>query len=87
MKKLFTLFTVLFVLSAFQTSFAQYQYGLDPNDPNVVFTTSNRPDVPAWNDYGIVKWGHTNRLGWNPYNKGYKAYLYPLLYGFHPKRL
>lgn len=76
MKKLFTLFAVLFMIGAMQTTIAQYQYGLNPSDPNVVFTTNNRPDVPAWNDYGIVKWGHTNRLGWNPYNKGYKAYLY-----------
>src|SRR5438128_195712 len=50
---------------------------LDPNDPDVVFTSTNRPAAPA---FGVMaKWGHTNRLTWNsqkPFNYGYKSYYY-----------
>lgn len=76
MKKLFTLLAIVIGLQFSQTATAQFQYGLNPNDPNVVFGANDRPALPAWNDYGIVKWGHRNRLGWNPYNYGYKSYLY-----------
>src|SRR3982750_3330249 len=50
---------------------------LDPNDPDVVFTSTNHPAVPT---YGVMsKWGHTNRLTWNnqrPFAYGYKSYYY-----------
>jgi large repetitive protein len=47
---------------------------LDPNDPDVIFTTTNQPPVPAW---GVIsKWGHRNRLSWNPYSYGYKSYYF-----------
>ncbi len=77
MKTLFTLTIISCFCFFFNTSSAQtYQYGLNPNDPDVVFTSSNQPVLPAWNNNGIVKWGHANRLGWGPYNKGYRSYLY-----------
>ncbi len=55
---------------------AQFQYGMNPNDPDVIFTSSNQPALPAWNNYAVIKWGHSNRLSWNPYAKGYRSYLY-----------
>jgi hypothetical protein len=61
MKKLFTLLAIVIGLQFSQTATAQFQYGLNPNDPNVVFGANDRPALPAWNDYGIVKWGHRNR--------------------------
>ncbi|MDX1956240.1 MAG: fibronectin type III domain-containing protein [Chitinophagaceae bacterium] len=50
---------------------------LDPADPDMVFTTTNQPALPAWNT--IAKWGHTNRLSWankTPFQYGYKCYYY-----------
>ncbi|MEO5991610.1 MAG: LamG-like jellyroll fold domain-containing protein, partial [Ferruginibacter sp.] len=76
MKKLFTSAIVLLFCLTVQTVFGQFQYGVNPSDPDVIFTQSNRPAVPGYGDNGIVKWGHTNRLGWNPYSKGYRSYLY-----------
>lgn len=76
MKNIFTLlaFTILF---AFAANIVNAQANvLDPNDPDVVFTSSNQPDQPAWNNDNIVKWGHKARLSWNPYSKGYKSYYY-----------
>jgi len=50
---------------------------LNPADPDVVFTTTNRPAAPSW---GVIsKWGHTNRLTWNskrPFDYGFKSYYY-----------
>ena len=47
---------------------------LDPNDPDVIFTTNNQPPVPTW---GVMsKWGHKSRLSWNPYSFGYKSYYF-----------
>lgn len=76
MKKLFTFIVVLLSIAVTQLASAQFQYGVNPSDPDVIFTQSNQPTLPAWNDYGVVKWGHTNRLGWGPFNKGYKSYYY-----------
>ncbi|MBX2888712.1 MAG: hypothetical protein KF829_08700 [Ferruginibacter sp.] len=77
MKTLFTL-TIATLLSfiAFTTQAQTYQYGFNSNDPDNVFTANNRPAIPAWNNYNIVKWGHANRLSWGPFSKGYKSYLY-----------
>ena len=47
---------------------------LNPNDPDVVFTTTNRPPVPTWGR--MSKWGHSNRLSWNPFSFGYKSYYF-----------
>ncbi|RYZ19128.1 MAG: hypothetical protein EOP49_48785, partial [Sphingobacteriales bacterium] len=77
MKTLFTLAIITCFSLFLNTTNAQtYQYGMNPADPDVVFNSSNQPALPAWNNYGIVKWGHTNRLGWGPYAKGYRSYLY-----------
>lgn len=77
MKTLFTLAIISCFCFFLNPAEAQtFQYGMNPNDPDVVFTSSNQPALPAWNNYGIVKWGHTNRLGWGPYAKGYRSYLY-----------
>ncbi len=46
----------------------------NPADPDVVFTSTNQPAQPAWNS--IAKWGHTNRLNWNPYSYGYRCYWF-----------
>ncbi len=76
MKKILLGFITLFFL-VFNTNSANAQgVGFDPNDPNWVFTGTNNPAQPAWNNYNIVKWGHTNRLSWNPYSLGYKAYYH-----------
>ena len=73
MRKVFyTLFFISFLFSA-QNIFGQAGV-LDQNDPDVVFTTSYQPPQPAWNQ--ISKWGHTNRLSWNPYSYGYKSYYF-----------
>ena len=76
MKKTFYLITALAGLLFVATSVkAQYGYGFNSADPNIVFTGGNNPAAPDWsNYYKILKWGHTNRLGWNPYNYGYKCY-------------
>ncbi len=47
---------------------------LDVNDPDVIFTTTNQPPAPAYNR--MSKWGHTAKLGWNPYSYGYKSYIF-----------
>jgi len=47
---------------------------LNPADPDQIFTSTYRPPAPP---YGVIsKWGHTNRLSWNPFSKGYKSYYY-----------
>lgn len=47
---------------------------LDPNDTDVIFTSSYQPAAPSW---GVIsKWGHTNRLDWKPFNYGYKSYIF-----------
>lgn len=76
MKKLS--FFIAVTLSVMFSLTANGQSGVfDPNDPDVVFTSTNRPATPAW---GVMaKWGHTNRLTWNgtrPFNYGYKSYYY-----------
>lgn len=76
MKNFFTSVIVFVFCFAVSSVFAQYQYGVNPADPDVIFTQSNRPAVPPYGNNNIVKWGHTNRLGWNPYAKGYRSYLY-----------
>lgn len=70
------LLAVLFICTVqllTNTAYAQPNV-LDPNDADRVFTSGNQPALPTW---GIMsKWGHTNRLGWNPYSYGYKSYYY-----------
>lgn len=76
MKKVFTIISFVLGLLISTNVSAQFQYGLNPNDPDVVYTSANQPALPAWNNYAIIKWGHTNRLSWNPYSVGYRCYLY-----------
>lgn len=73
MKKFFI--STLFVFAVLASNFVSAQSNvLNPNDPDVIFTSTNRPAVPTW---GIMsKWGHTNRLSWNPYSFGYKSYYF-----------
>ena len=47
---------------------------LDPNDADRIFTSTNQPAAPP---FAIMsKWGHTDRLSWNPYSYGYKSYYF-----------
>lgn len=69
------LYTLSILMFLFITHRAAGQAGvLDPNDPDVIFTSQNQPPAPAWNQ--ISKWGHTNRLNWNPFSYGYKSYYF-----------
>ncbi|MEP6710994.1 MAG: fibronectin type III domain-containing protein [Ferruginibacter sp.] len=67
------------VLAAFILALVSYNVFaqpniLNPNDPDVIFTSSNQPPAPT---YGVMsKWGHTNRLSWNPFSNGYKSYYF-----------
>ncbi len=72
MHKLLTLVIISLLAFAGRT-FAQANI-LDPNDPNVIFTSTYKPPAPPYGP--MAKWGHTNRLNWNPYNYGYKSYYY-----------
>lgn len=69
------------ILTAFIFSFNSNLFSqagvLDPNDPDVVFTSTNQPAAPNYNV--ISKWGHTNRLTWSgqrPFAYGYKSYYF-----------
>ena len=73
MKKYFFIFNLLILNTIFLSSFGQANV-LDPNDPDLIFTSTNQPAVPTYNK--ISKWGHTNRLGWNPFTYGYKSYYF-----------
>ncbi len=68
----FLLALSMLVLSV-NTSYGQANV-LDPNDPDVIFTATNQPALPTFNR--ISKWGHTNRLSWNPFSYGYKSYYF-----------
>ncbi len=73
MKTLSLLAAFLMLVFSSAMSYGQANV-LDPNDPDVVYTSSNQPAVPAYSK--ISKWGHTNRLSWNPFSYGYKSYYY-----------
>ena len=64
-----------FILFLFFSSNIFGQAGvLDPADADVVFSSTNQPPAPP---YGVIsKWGHGNRLNWNPYSYGYKSYYF-----------
>ena len=73
MKNIF-IATLLFWAVLFSNNVIGQANVLNPNDPDVVFTTTNQPPVPTW---GIMsKWGHKNRLSWNPFSFGYKSYYF-----------
>lgn len=73
MRKLYLAALLLCMTCMINTTFAQPNI-LNPNDPDVIFTSSNQPALPTW---GVMsKWGHTNRLSWNPYSYGYKSYYF-----------
>jgi large repetitive protein len=73
MRNFILLFSFVLLCFSYIQSYAQANV-LNPNDPDVIFTASNQPAVPTYAK--ISKWGHTNRLSWNPYNYGYKSYYY-----------
>lgn len=51
------------------------QSPFDPADPDVVFTSSNRPPVPAYGP--VVKWGHSQNLNWGGTGStSFKSYYY-----------
>ncbi|MEP6583199.1 MAG: PA14 domain-containing protein [Ginsengibacter sp.] len=65
---LLTLFSISFLKVSAQPGV------LDPNDADRIFSTTNQPPAPS---YGVIsKWGHTNRLNWNPYSYGFKSYYF-----------
>ena len=73
MKNIF-IATLLFLAVLFSNNVIGQANVLNPNDPDVVYTSTNRPLLPTW---GIMsKWGHTNRLSWNPFSYGYKSYYF-----------
>ncbi|MBC7867714.1 MAG: hypothetical protein H7X88_09280, partial [Gloeobacteraceae cyanobacterium ES-bin-316] len=76
MNKLFTSLSILLILCAFNLDLKAQSDILNPADPDVIYTAANQPPPKAWNDYKMYKWGHTARLGWNPFSFGYKSYLY-----------
>jgi hypothetical protein len=74
--KFFTVLSSLLLLLAFALKGYAQPNVLNPNDPEIIHTATNQPAQPAWNNYNIVKWGHTKRLSWNPYAKGYRSYYF-----------
>ena len=73
MRKAFYFVVLVFVLISSSKLSAQPGV-LDPNDADRIFTSTNQPPAPA---YAIMsKWGHTNRLSWNPYSYGFKSYYF-----------
>ena len=70
MRNFILLVSTLFLLSA--SLFPASGQVLDPNDPIVVYNSSNPPSRPAWNNIG--KWVVTPRLNWDA--SSYKAYYY-----------
>lgn len=72
-KFLFAVLTLCMMQLTINTAYAQPGI-LDPNDADWVFTNSNQPALPTWGK--MSKWGHKNRLAWNPYSYGYKSYYY-----------
>ncbi len=73
MRKVF--YFVLLIFSSISSIQVFAQAGvLDPSDADVIFTSTNQPPAPP---YGVMsKWGHGNRLNWNPYSYGYKSYFF-----------
>ena len=74
MNKLFTIVAIILYFLASGTPALAQSNVFDPNDPDLIFTTTNRPAAPANNN--VNKWGHTTRLGWNPFSFGFKSYIY-----------
>ena len=73
MKKFFITTLLFFAVIANKSVIAQPNV-LNPNDPDVIFTTNNQPAAPPLTV--MSKWGHTNRLSWNPFSYGYKSYYF-----------
>ncbi len=66
------LYTALLICFVF-ASHLGFSQSMSPNDPDVIFTNNSQPAPP----YGVIsKWGHTNRLSWNPFSYGYKSYIF-----------
>jgi predicted esterase len=77
MQKVFFLALLTTLLFGWSTSLNAQPGVLDPNDPDVVFTATNRPPLPT---YAVIsKWGHSNRLTWSgkrPFEYGFKSYYF-----------
>ncbi len=74
MNKLFTVLAIALFSLAYTTSTYGQANIFNPSDPDLIFTASNQPAPPANNN--VNKWGHTTRLGWNPFSFGFKSYIY-----------
>lgn len=75
MKRIFYVFILL--LFAGTISVSAQTTEMDPNDPDVIFTSTNHPSDPGGADWDKVKkWGHATVLSWNPYSYGYKSYIF-----------
>lgn len=73
MKRVFYVLLLLCMIVVSNQAFSQAGV-LDPNDPDVIFSTNDQTPAPPYNQ--ISKWGHKVRLNWNPYSYGYKSYIF-----------
>ncbi|MEJ7735800.1 MAG: LamG-like jellyroll fold domain-containing protein [Chitinophagaceae bacterium] len=70
MKKLYLLILTIVAFQAFTANGQTNPF--NPTDPDVVFTSTNRPPAPAYGP--IAKWGHTQRMNWT--TTSFKSYYY-----------
>lgn len=73
MKRGLIIASVLFLLLGIQKTANAQPNVLNPNDPNVIYTSSSHPATPAFNS-PIIKWGHMQKLPWDTYAAGYRCY-------------
>ncbi|MFL5788018.1 MAG: fibronectin type III domain-containing protein, partial [Flavisolibacter sp.] len=71
MKRIYLVTALLTILCS--SAFSQAGV-LDPNDPEILFTSTYQPTAPAWGR--MSKWGHTKKLSWNTFTAGYKCYYF-----------
>src|SRR5947209_19823922 len=71
MKRIYLVTALLTILCS--SAFSQAGV-LDPNDPEILFTSTYQPTAPAWGK--MSKWGHTKKLSWNTFTAGYKCYYF-----------
>lgn len=71
--KVISYFLAILLIIGYKDVTAQNVF--DPNDPDVIFTTNNRPAQPL--NRQIYKWGHTKSItSWNTFAAGFKSYFY-----------
>ena len=89
MKKTFYLITALAGLLFVATSVkAQYGYGFNSADPNIVFTGGNNPAAPDWSNYGYKCYWHRGMVFRVKFPKSYQQGVqdgkkYPMFMFFH----